>query len=125
VVTMLSWKLAMSALSGISAACPSRPGLRCLELTLALGAAPLVAILFARRWSEVVEPASRGAGIGAAVGLGAVAMTELWCPVPYFPHLLIGHVLPIVVLASAGALIGARLLSPVRAGGSSGRPSRC
>jgi hypothetical protein len=37
-------------------------------------------------------------------------LVDLWCPVSYLPHLLLGHLLPIAVLAAVGALVGGRLL---------------
>jgi hypothetical protein len=36
---------------------------------------------------------------------------DLWCPVAYVPHLLLGHVLPLFVIAGAGALLGQAVLS--------------
>ena len=45
----------------------------------------------------------------AAAGLGAVA-TQLICPVDDPAHQLVGHVLPVVVLATVGTAIGFRTL---------------
>jgi hypothetical protein len=39
---------------------------------------------------------------------------DLWCPVAYVPHLVLGHLLPLFVLAGAGALLGQALLSLLR-----------
>jgi len=36
---------------------------------------------------------------------------DLWCPVASVPHLLLGHVLPLGILAAVGALLGDALLS--------------
>jgi hypothetical protein len=33
-------------------------------------------------------------------------MVELWCPLAVHRHVLIGHVLPLFVLALAGAVVG-------------------
>jgi hypothetical protein len=41
-------------------------------------------------------------------------LVDLWCPVGYVPHLLLGHVLPIAILSLAGALIGGRVLGILR-----------
>jgi hypothetical protein len=43
-----------------------------------------------------------GAAIGAAAGAWSWTLTDLWCPVAYVPHLLLGHVLPVALLAIAG-----------------------
>ena len=90
---------------------PERMGFRCLELTLAIGVAPMVAVAFAFRRSEVVTPGSSGAGFGVAIGLWAGVLVDLWCPVAYLPHLLLGHLLPVALLGAAGHLIGRRLLA--------------
>jgi hypothetical protein len=50
---------------------------------------------------------------------GSSVLIDLWCPVSYLPHLLVGHVLPIAVLAAAGAAIGRRLLRTLRSHGRS------
>jgi hypothetical protein len=41
-------------------------------------------------------------------------LVDLWCPVAYFPHLVLGHVLPIIVLALLGAWIGDRWIAMTR-----------
>ena len=50
----------------------------------------------------------------AGAGLGSALLVDLWCPVSYVPHLLLGHVLPIVILSVAGGLIGGRVLGIFR-----------
>ena len=57
-----------------------------------------------------MHPVTSGAASGVAAGAGAWAMIDLWCPVAYPPHLLLGHVLPIVLLTVVGAVLGGRLL---------------
>ena len=71
----------------------------------------VVAALAARRRSDALAPAATGAAFGAATGLGATVFVDLWCPVAYVPHLLLGHLLPVAVLSAAGAVGGALLLS--------------
>lgn len=90
---------------------PERPGFRCLALTLAIGLAPMAAFVLAFRRSEVVHPRSSGAGSGVAIGISAGVLVDLWCPVAYLPHLLLGHLLPVAILGVAGFLIGRRLLA--------------
>ena len=47
--------------------------------------------------------------MGFAAGACAWVAVDLWCPVAYVPHVLLGHVLPLFVLAGAGALLGQAL----------------
>jgi hypothetical protein len=60
-----------------------------------------------------VHPALNGTGIGFAAGACAWVAVDLWCPIAYVPHLLLGHLLPVFLLALTGALLG-RLLLPHR-----------
>ena len=109
---LLAWKAGVSAFyEGMSVPWPGRPGYRCLALSLAVGLTPLLAALAARRKSDPVHPGTTGAAIGAACGLAAAALVDLWCPVAHLPHLLLGHLLPIALLALAGAAAGSRLLA--------------
>jgi len=88
-----------------------RPGLRCFSLSLLVAVGPLLCFLAIRR-SAPLRPALNGAVMGLAAGASAWVAVDVWCPVAYLPHLLIGHVLPLFVLAAAGALIGRATLSP-------------
>ena len=49
--------------------------------------------------------------MGLAAGAWGWVVVDLWCPVAYIPHLLLGHVLPLIVLAGVGALLGRAFLS--------------
>ena len=111
-LTLLAWKAGVSALyEGMSVAWTGRPGLRCLGLCLAVGVAPLAAALHARRRSDPLHSGATGAAIGGACGLAAAVLVDLWCPVAHLPHLLLGHLLPIVLFALTGAALGAHLLA--------------
>jgi len=88
----------------VTAIHPERLGLKCLGLTLAAAAFPL------RRESDPVHPATTGAALGSACGASAGIMVELWCPVAAPAHVAFGHILPIVLLAVLGAVLGARML---------------
>jgi hypothetical protein len=103
--------LLSAAFEGMVRLWPQRPGFRCLELALAIALAPMVAFGLAFRRSQAVTPGSFGAGFGVALGLGAGVLVDLWCPVAYLPHLLLGHLLPVMILGVAGCLIGRRLLA--------------
>ena len=108
---LFAWKVSCSlAFGDPMAEWPERAGLRCLSLSLLVAAGPLLALLAARR-SAPVHPALNGAAIGVASGACAWVAVDLWCPVAFVPHLLLGHVLPLCILAGAGALLGQMLLS--------------
>ena len=110
-VSLLALKIGCSiAFGDAMVAWPERPGERCLALTLLVAAGPLLSFLAIRRRAPV-QPALNGALTGVAAGACAWVAVDLWCPVAYVPHLLLGHVLPLFVLAGAGALLGQALLS--------------
>jgi hypothetical protein len=92
----------------------ARVGYRCLTMTLVAGAAMLAAALFLRKRSVPVHATAAGAALGAAAGAFGGVSVDVWCPLSAAPHVLVGHVLPIVILAVAGAIAG-RLVLPVRA----------
>jgi Negative regulator of sigma F len=123
-VVLLGWKVGWtSAFAGMMAEDPVRPGLKCLGWTLAMGACPLLAFAAARRFSDPVHPAATGAAIGMAVAALTWCFVDLWCPICYVPHLLLGHVLPSLLLALGGALLGRWLLA-IRPGETSGGRER-
>jgi hypothetical protein len=88
-----------------------RPGLRCFTLSVILALAPLLGLLWLRRGSDPLHPRLTSAAFGAAVGAGAWLLVDLWCPVGYVPHLLLGHVLPLLLLIALSALLGSRVLA--------------
>ena len=75
-------------------------------MSVATGGILLFAALIAWRRLDPMTPRATGAAFGAGAGLGSALLIDLWCPVSYVPHLLIGHVLPIAFLAAAGAAVG-------------------
>jgi len=105
-VGLLAWKVICSvAFADPMVAWPERPGERCLSLSLLVAVGPLLSF-FAIRRSTPVHPVLNGAVMGFAAGACAWVAVDLWCPVAYVPHVLLGHVLPLFVLAGAGALLG-------------------
>jgi hypothetical protein len=88
-----------------------RVGLKCLVLTLAAAACPLVGLSFVRRSSDPMHPLASGAALGVASGACAGVMVVLWCPVVAPAHVAIGHVLPIAVLAMIGTLLGHHVIA--------------
>jgi hypothetical protein len=108
------WRYGVSAHYGLTESWPARPGFRCLSLGVATGLPPLLAALLSWRRGRRVTPITTGAAFGAGAGLGSAFLVDLWCPVSYFPHLLLGHLLPIALLAVLGGVLGWRLLRLVR-----------
>jgi hypothetical protein len=108
------WRYGVSALYGMTSPWPERVGFRCLALSVMTGGLMLFAALMSWRRSEPVTPRATGAAFGAGAGLGSALLVDLWCPVSYVPHLLLGHVLPIAILSVAGGLIGGRVLGIFR-----------
>jgi hypothetical protein len=113
-LVLLAWKIGVTVPFGreMTAAWPGRPGFRCLGLSLAMATPLLVALLVIRRGSDPVHPGVAGAALGITAAIAAGTLVDLWCPVAYLPHVLLGHILPLVVAAAFGALAGRRLLSP-------------
>jgi hypothetical protein len=110
-ISLLAWKVSCSiAFGDPMVAWPERPGERCLALSLLVAVGPLLSFLAIRRRAPA-RPALNGAVMGFAAGACAWVAVDLWCPVAYVPHVLLGHVLPLFVLAGAGALLGQTLLS--------------
>jgi hypothetical protein len=72
--------------------------------------APLLSGLWLRRRSAPAHPYLTAAAFGAAAGAGAWVFVDMWCPVGYVPHLLLGHVAPLLLLSALSALVGSRLL---------------
>jgi hypothetical protein len=112
-IALLAWKVLWSAQydHGIDR-WPSRLGLKCLAISLALGALPLGALLFSRRGTDAVHPGRAGLGIGVGIGLAAATLVDAWCPVAYLPHLLLGHLLPLSLLGALGLFLGRKMLAP-------------
>jgi hypothetical protein len=110
-ISLFAWKVGCSIAFGDEMlAWPERPGLRCLALSLFVAVGPLVSFVVMRRGAPV-RPALNGAAMGFAAGACAWVAVDLWCPVAYVPHLLMGHVLPLLILAGMGALLGQTYLS--------------
>src|SRR5262245_7772995 len=110
-IGLFVWKVGSSmAFGDVMVAWPERVGFRCLTLSLVVAIGPLLSFLAMRRYAPL-HPALNGAAMGLAAGACAWFWVDLWCPVAYVPHLLLGHVLPLIILAGAGALLGQTLLS--------------
>jgi hypothetical protein len=112
-VAFVLWRYGLGHLYDLASPWPTRPGYRCFALSVATGSIFLFALLLAWRRVDPMSPAATGAAFGAGAGLGSALLIDLWCPVSYLPHLLIGHVLPIAVLGAAGAAVGRWMLRTV------------
>jgi hypothetical protein len=87
-----------------------RFGYRCFALTLAAAPWPFAALLAAGPRLVPDRPWLVGGALGAVSGAWAAIVVELWCPLADRGHVVVGHLLPILVLVVAGALLGGRLL---------------
>ena len=107
-VAFLLWKVVASwAVPHMMDPWPSRPGLRCFALTVLFAAWPVAVLVRERRGSDPVHPRTLGVALGVAAGAASAVLVDLWCPVGHVPHVLIGHVVPILLLGGLGALVGA------------------
>ncbi len=84
--------------------------IRCFLSTAAFAAGPLLAFLLVRRQSDPVHPRASAAALGAAAGAWAGLMIHLHCDVQETVHLGAAHVLPVVLAAALGALVGNKIL---------------
>jgi hypothetical protein len=111
-VLLLGWRVLISArYPNMMTEWVERPGLRCFTLSTLLSLAPLLGVLWLRRGSDPLHPRLTAAAFGAAVGAGVWVLVDLWCPVSYVPHLLLGHVLPLLLLIALSALLGSRVIA--------------
>lgn len=85
-------------------------GWRCHAFTLALGAGMLLAMMIANRRSDPIHATWLGAAFGAVAAAWAAVFVAVWCPLFNVPHVLLGHVAPILVLATAGMVFVSRAL---------------
>jgi hypothetical protein len=112
--TVFAWKIGVTLLFAphMMEPWPSRPGLRCLGLSIAMAFPLLLAFVMLRRRSDPVHPGLAGGALGITAGVFAGTLVDLWCPIAYVPHVLVGHILPLVVVAAFGAWAGRHLLRP-------------
>jgi amino acid transporter len=88
----------------------TRIGWRCFALTALTAPWPFATLAYASRRLEPRHPGMAGAALGSVAGAWAAVMVELWCPLAAHDHVLVGHVLPLFVLALAGSAFGVRML---------------
>src|SRR4051812_2057764 len=113
-IAFVLWRYELASLYQLAGPWPTRTGYRCFGMSVATGGTLLFAMLMAWRHVDPMTPRATGAAFGAGAGLGSALLVDLWCPISYIPHLLIGHVLPIALLAAAGGLVGRRIVGALR-----------
>jgi hypothetical protein len=77
----------------------------CFDVTLVMGAGPLVLVSLAARRSFAAGALVRSAAAGLACGLAGLAAMNLHCENVERAHMLAAHGLPALALAAAGALL--------------------
>jgi len=110
-LALLAWRILTSLqYPDMMHAWTARPGLRCFLLSCAMSVVPLVGVLWMRRHTTPANPRLTAASYAAAVGAAVWVLVDLWCPVGYVPHLLLGHVLPMALSMSLCASFGKRFV---------------
>jgi hypothetical protein len=82
--------------------------LRCLDITVAWAAAPLLLVGLSLRRAFATRAAWRTALMGAGLGLLSGAAINLHCSNVDRWHMLVGHAVPVALAALVGALLVAR-----------------
>ncbi len=109
---LLAWKIGVSVhFPGMTVPWPGRAGFRCLYVATSTGIAPFAAFLHVWRHTQPAHPRLTGLAIGTAAGAVTWGLVDLWCPVAYAGHLLLGHLLPVIVFAALGGAAGGSLLA--------------
>lgn len=83
----------------------------CFSSVVVLALGPLVAFGVTRRHSDPIHPALTGAALGVAAGAWGSFALALHCPVTSLRHIVVSHVIPVLLVAGVGALIGSKLLA--------------
>ena len=111
IAMLASWlPIALVWPNTLSDASTMRTHLTCVGMTLAFAAGPLVAFAVLRRESDPVRPGLTAAAMGVVAGAwGAVALV-MFCGFSSPAHILVGHVLPVALLAVASALVLRRVV---------------
>ena len=84
---------------------------RCIAATVGFAVGPFVAFMLIRRASDPVNPVLTGAAIGTAAATWGAVTLPLICGFTAPRHMLIGHLLPVLLIAAVGAALGGRLVA--------------
>lgn len=113
---LIAWVVACTFACGLGTeTTPWSSDLVCFSFSHVIAAAPLGALVWARRGTDPVHPRATGAVIGAAAGAAGGLLMQLHCPWGGPVHAALGHALPVVALSIVGALAFGRVLAPRRA----------
>jgi hypothetical protein len=82
----------------------------CALMSIVYAIGPLIAFFAIRHRRDPSSPRQSGAAIGAVAGAWGAVVHFPFCQCTSPLHLVLGHVLPVVVLAVVGALVGDRVL---------------
>jgi hypothetical protein len=91
---------------------PVPPTWMCLAMAAMVAMAGLAALVAAFRYAVPVAPRARGAALGAAAGAWAGLAMHLRCPSGDPVHILVGHAVPIALVAMLGAVVAPRFVRP-------------
>jgi hypothetical protein len=83
----------------------------CDTATIVLSLGPLLALGRVRRGTDPVTPRWTGAAIGTAAAAWAAIVLHLFCGFTRPFHILVGHVLPVVLVAWVGSVLTARTVA--------------
>jgi hypothetical protein len=112
VALLLAWlPVALSWPATLHDASSLRSHVVCIVMTFAFAAGPLVAFARLRRASDPVNPRLAGAALGAAAGAWGAVAHGIICGYTSPVHIVLGHVLPVALLAAAGVAVGDRVVA--------------
>ena len=83
----------------------------CFALIVAMASMPLAVFITSRREGDPIRPEATGAILGAAAGAWGTVLIELHCELTLPRHVVLGHLMPIVLLAIVGAAVARSLLA--------------
>jgi hypothetical protein len=105
----------------VPAAAPLGRAFVCLGVSLVFAAAPFLVIAGRLRATAPAHPRVTLAAMAVVAGTWACVLMDLHCEHVDLAHVTVGHILPVLVMALVGFLLGERLLG-VHAEVSAGRP---
>jgi hypothetical protein len=83
----------------------------CNVMTLSFAAGPLIAFGVLRRRSDPLNPRLTGAALGAASAAWAAVVLHILCGFTSAPHILLGHIAPVVLITLIGSVWTSRTVA--------------
>jgi hypothetical protein len=102
-----AWALRADFAAGVA---PVDRSALCAIATLMMALAPFALLVRGLRGSDPNHPRATGAALGVVAGAWGAVLIDLHCERADVLHVTLGHVLPALVLALVGWVLGARLL---------------